>query len=97
MSLDARWKVYGFTRDGISYYQINDLAGRVQIIVGRADDAFWALPSGETAFRVSLPSQRLPLPERVVPSVIYRGPDFSIVHYAGGDALWSVEVSGASP
>lgn len=95
MSHDPNWVVYGFERDGISYYQVNDLAGRVHVVVGRAGDMFWALPAGDVPFRASLPSRRVSLPDGATGAVVLRQPEFSILRYeASGDAVWSIEVPG---
>lgn len=92
LSQDPNWRLYGFQRDGISYYQINDLAGRVQVIIGNADDVFWALPAGESPARVSVPSQRVQAPANASRSVIYRGATFSLVLYGkGATGVWSIE------
>lgn len=97
LSLDSRWNVYGFERDSISYYQVNDISGQVQIMLGRAGDTFWTLPAGEPHSRISLPSQPLNIPEGAKRSVIYRGADISILHYAtGSDEVWVVEVPATS-
>ncbi|MDT3500914.1 hypothetical protein [Stenotrophomonas maltophilia] len=92
LSQDPNWLVYGFQRDGISYFQVNDLAGRVQLIVGNADGTFWILPAGETQVPVSLPGQPSPVPAKAVRSVVYRGSNFVLVRYnAGSSALWAIE------
>lgn len=92
LSQDPHWRLYGFQRDGITYYQVNDLAGRVQVIIGNADDVFWALPAGESPARVSVPSQRVPTPENASRTVVYRGASFSLVLYGKGTAaVWSIE------
>jgi hypothetical protein len=94
LSLDPNWRLYGFQRDGISYYQINDLAGRVQVIIGSADDVFWVLPAGESTAKVSLPTQHVQLPAGVTRSLVYRGAEFSLVLYGSGtNAVWSVEAN----
>ncbi|WP_141058758.1 hypothetical protein [Stenotrophomonas rhizophila] len=94
LSLDPNWRLYGFQRDGISYYQINDLAGRVQVIIGSADDVFWVLPAGESTAKVSLPTQHVQLPTGVTRSLVYMGAEFSLVLYgSGANAVWSVEAS----
>ncbi|HBS61329.1 MAG TPA: hypothetical protein DEB32_01070 [Stenotrophomonas sp.] len=98
LSLDPEWRVYGFQRDGISYFQVNDLVGRVQLIIGRADDAFWTLPAGESPARVSLPLQRVQTPANAARSEVYRGAGFTLVRYGhGADAVWSVEVADQQP
>jgi len=92
LSQDANWLLYGFQRDGISYFQVNDLSGRVELIIGNAGDEFWVLPAGESLARVSLPGRELPLPGGAARTVVYRGSEFTLVRYgAGVDALWSVE------
>lgn len=98
LSLDPQWHVYGFTRDGISYFQVNDFVGRVQVIIGNVDDAFWTLPAGERSASVSLPRQRVRPPANAARAEIYRGSRFSLVLYGhGNDAVWSVEVAGQQP
>lgn len=88
------WLVYGFERDGVSYYQVNDVAGQVHIIVAHADGIFWALPAGVAPFRVSLPSRQIVIPEDAQPTTVYVHPEFSIVrHIVGGEAVWSVQHS----
>ncbi|MCF7749832.1 hypothetical protein KQ945_03655 [Bacillus subtilis subsp. subtilis] len=94
LSQDPHWLLYGFQRDGISYFQVNDLAGRVQLIVGNADDVFWTLPAGESPVSVSLPSQRIQASANASRVEVYRGSRFSLVLYGhGADAVWSVEVA----
>lgn len=95
VSQDANWLVYGFEREGITYFQVNDLAGRVHVIIGNADDAFWVLPAGDVAAKVSLPAQRIQPPGNARRSEVYRGAEFSLVRYGNGsDAVWSVEPVG---
>lgn len=95
VSQDANWLVYGFEREGITYFQVNDLAGRVHVIIGNADGAFWVLPAGDVAAKVSLPAQRIKPPGNARRSEVYRGAEFSLVHYGNGsDAVWSVEPVG---
>jgi hypothetical protein len=97
VSDDPDWLVYEFERDGVTYYQVNDLAGRVQVIFGRVDDAFWTLPAGVEPSRVSLPSQRVLLPESAVASLVYRHPEFSLLRYmVEGEDVWSIESSNIS-
>jgi len=90
--LDSEWHVYGFKRDGVEYYQVNDLAGRVQLIIGTVDGMFWALPAGEKRSQLILPSQdslELQSGER---SIVYQSHVFSIVLYrSGNESVWSVE------
>lgn len=92
LSQDSNWLVYGFEREGITYYQVNDLAGRVHVIIGNADGVFWALPAGDVPARVSLPTLRVQPPRGARRSEVYRGPRFSLALYGSGtDAVWSVE------
>lgn len=93
LSQDPNWRVYGFERDGISYYQVNDLAGQVRVIVGKIDDQFFTLPAGKSPARTSLPSQHLVVPGNAVRREVYRRAEFALVVYGeGNDAIWSVEV-----
>lgn len=92
LSSDPAWLVYAFERDGVSYYQVNDLTGQVNLIVANIESTFWALPAGKTVARVSLPSKPLAIPKNARRSVVFRGPDFSLVVYGEGPgAVWSVE------
>ncbi|MBH1554399.1 hypothetical protein I5U56_16060 [Stenotrophomonas maltophilia] len=92
MSVDPGWLVYGFERDGMDYFQVNDLAGRVQIVIGSAAGTFWVLPAGDPSAKVSLPEQHLPVPTKATRTVVYRAPAFTLVRYANGaDVLWAVE------
>lgn len=92
LSADPAWQVYAFEREGVSYYQVNDLAGEVKVIIASIDGTFWTLPAGKREERVSLPSKSLVLPKSARRSVVYRGAGFSLVLYASGaDAVWSVE------
>lgn len=93
LSQDPNWLVYGFERDGISYYQVNDLAGQVRVIVGKIDDQFFTLPAGKSPARTSLPSQRLVVPGNAVRREVYRRAEFALAVYGqGNDTIWSVEV-----
>lgn len=90
-SADPEWRLYIFERDGFSYFQINDLNGHVEAIIGKAGDTYWVLPAGESAVHVS--AQASALPNHVVRVRIYRGSGFSLVRYGRGeDASWAVEV-----
>ncbi|WP_369969147.1 hypothetical protein AB8E26_00410 [Stenotrophomonas rhizophila] len=83
--------MYIFERDGFSYFQINDLNGHVEAIIGKAGDTYWVLPAGESAVHVS--AQASALPDHVVRVQIYRGSGFSLVRYGRGEgASWAVEV-----
>ncbi|MNI56286.1 hypothetical protein D3C81_638240 [compost metagenome] len=93
LSVDPGWLVYGFERDGMDYFQVNDLAGRVHIVIGNAAGTFWVLPAGDPSAKVSLPEQRLRVPAKAARTVVYRAPAFTLVRYASGaDVQWAVEV-----
>lgn len=97
LSADPTWRVYAFRRDGVSYFQVNDLTGRVQLIVGSLDGLFWALPAGETSSQVVLPPQRMAIPQAAVRSEVYQHPTFSLVCYRTGEStVWSIEVPGTA-
>lgn len=95
LSLDPSWRVYGFQRDGMTYYQINDIEGNVLAIVGNLDDQFWALPAGHRSHEVSLPASRLEIAPGAQGLPVYRHPDFTLLVYRHGDrSIWSVESTG---
>lgn len=92
LSVDPTWSVYAFQRDGVSYYQVNDVAGQVVLIVANIEATFWSLPAGKAPVRVSLPSQRLTIPESARRRVVFQASDFSLALYGeGAAATWSVE------
>lgn len=92
LSVDPGWRVHGFKRDGISYFQVNDAMGSVQLIIGTLDGLFWALPAGETSDHVVLPPRRVVDVDAMDRSEVYRHPAFTLVRYRkGGGAVWSVE------
>ncbi|AWH52922.1 hypothetical protein C1924_06895 [Stenotrophomonas sp. ESTM1D_MKCIP4_1] len=94
LSADPAVQVYTFEREGVSYYQVNDLAGEVKLIIARIDGTFWTLPAGKREARVSLPSKVLALPKNARRSIVYRGEGFSLVEYAAGsDVVWAVEAA----
>jgi hypothetical protein len=96
VSLHPEWRVYAFQRDGIYYYQINDLSGQVHMAVGNVDGVFWALPVGKLSTPTSLPSWRLKVPADWPSTEVYKDTQFSLVRRgSGNDALWSVEVPSA--
>ena len=97
LSADPNWLVYGFEREGINYYQVNDLSGQVLLIIGKVDTTFWTLPAGKSPIAVSLPSQRLALPEKSQRHVVLRQAEFSLVVYgAGSNATWAIELPATS-
>ncbi|MGO4555582.1 hypothetical protein AB4Y84_15420, partial [Stenotrophomonas sp. 2YAF22] len=75
ISADPAWQVYAFQRDGVVYLQVNDLAGQVKVIIGNAGDAYFVLPAGKSAARVSLPGQRLTVPAAARRFEVYRAQD----------------------
>ncbi|MEA5124455.1 hypothetical protein [Xanthomonas floridensis] len=56
LALDAAWSIYEFQRDGVTYLQINDIAGTVRAVVARVDNALWVVPMGKDVDRVSIPT-----------------------------------------
>ncbi|HDS1136622.1 TPA: hypothetical protein QDZ75_000612 [Stenotrophomonas maltophilia] len=91
-SLDPAWFVYAFQRDGVTYYQVNDSAGQVVLIIANIDSTFWTLPAGSASVRVSLPSQRLVVPATARKRLVFQASDFSLIlHGEGQAAIWSVE------
>ncbi|WP_313179718.1 hypothetical protein [Stenotrophomonas sp.] len=92
LSQDPAWLLYGFQRDGVTYLQVNDLMGNVQLIIGNAGGTYFVLPAGSNRAKVSLPEQRIGVPAGAVRSQIYQASDFSLVRYRSGDeVVWSVE------
>jgi len=92
ISADPALQVYAFQRDGVVYLQVNDLAGQVKVIIGNAGDAYFALPAGKSAARVSLPGQRLTVPGAARRFEVYRAQDVVLVRYASSDGdIWSIE------
>jgi hypothetical protein len=94
ISTDPEWQVYLFESDGISYYQVNDLMGRVQFIVGQANGRVWLLPAGTARLpairNIATTSTLSVAPGREV----YRGSSIAI--YAEGhadDARWVILLS----
>ena len=92
LSLDPEWRVHGFQREGVEYYQVNDLEGRVQLIIGAMDGTFWALPAGEPSSQVVLPPQRLRGPEKGARPIVSQSRAFSLVSYRPvNHIVWAVE------
>lgn len=88
------WQVYGFQRDGVAYFQVNDLVGRVQLIVGTVDGAYWVLPAGEASSQVVLPPEHTPVLHTAVRSEVYRHPAFTLASYRTGENIvWSIETT----
>lgn len=95
LSLNPNWRVYGFEREGINYYQVNDLSGQVVLIVANVEATFWTLPAGKRPAKVSLPAHRLTLPTKALRHVVFRNAEFSlVVHGDGVDAIWVIESAG---
>lgn len=93
LSQDPAWMLYGFQRDGVTYLQVNDLTGSVQLIIGNAGGTYFVLPAGSSAAKVSLPDQPVNVPAGAVRSRIYEASDFSLVRYrSGNEVVWSVEI-----
>lgn len=91
-SLDDNWRAFRFERDGITYFQVNDVNDNVHVVVGKLDDVFWALPVGKPSARTSLPSWQLKISGDAVPTLVYADDEVSLVHYVDGTStVWSVE------
>ncbi|MBL8264648.1 MAG: hypothetical protein JNM58_19710 [Xanthomonadaceae bacterium] len=60
LAADPSWMVYGFQRDGVDYFQINDANGVVHAAIGAIDGTYWTLPLGVDADRVVLPGDTGP-------------------------------------
>ncbi|WP_167521983.1 hypothetical protein [Xanthomonas sontii] len=56
LSASPRWSVYEFSREGVTYYQINDAQGIVRAAVGQIGDTVWVMPMGRDVDRVSVSS-----------------------------------------
>lgn len=79
----------------MEYFQVNDLAGRVLLIVGKVGDTFWMLPAGEESEGMVLPPKAISINQGTTPSRVYQNAEFSLVRYWADDsAVWAVEVSG---
>ncbi len=86
------WDVHGFGRDGMEYFQVNDRAGKIQLIIGHADGVFWLLPAGDPHARVILPGDPSVQHTLVLESVVYSNERFSLNTYrSGGETVWAVE------
>lgn len=95
LSSDPNWRVYGFERDGITYFQINDANGTVRAIVGNLGDQFWTLPGGISPHDVSVPGKHLALRVGAMGLELYRNSDFSLVMYQEGTrTIWAIEPTG---
>lgn len=57
VSSSPRWHVYVFERDGIRYFQVNDLNGTVRAAVATANGQFLVLPIGHDASLVTTSSK----------------------------------------
>jgi hypothetical protein len=75
LATDPDWQVYGFERDGIRYYQVNDNTGTVRTAVGTIGGTFWTLPIGTDADRVLLTGATAPSCTR---KTLYVGNDVRI-------------------
>lgn len=92
-SVAAQWRVSGFKRDEVSYYQVKDGTGCVHVVIGHVGTVFWAVPHGAISARTSLPSWRFRIPEHAVPSEVYRNAAFSLWRHDDGiQPVWSVEL-----
>ncbi len=86
------WDVHGFGRDGMEYFQVNDRAGKIQLIIGHADGVFWLLPAGDPHARVILPGDPALPVDAVLVSEVYRNPEFHLRLYASENGkIWGVD------
>lgn len=93
LSLDPRWRVHAFERDGISYYQVGDVMGVLQFIVARSGQTFWLLPAGYTDAQIILPSDDRSTNPAANAEEVYRHPEFALVVSGIGTASsWWVEL-----
>jgi hypothetical protein len=56
-SLNPQWRVYVFEREGVRYFQINDLFGHVRATFAAENGSFLILPAGEDTDRVVVPRE----------------------------------------
>lgn len=87
LASDPAWRIYEFQRDGVTYLQINDVAGKVRAAVGRINDTLWVLPMGADVARVRLPAKAASAPG----TVVYQTSGFvvRVVPGSGGNA-WDI-------
>lgn len=98
LSHDPRWRVHAFERDGISYYQVSDMMGVLQFIIGRSGQAFWVLPAGPADARIVLPSNDHSSSRAANAEEVYRHPEFALlVSGTGAATSWWVEDRPTSP
>ena len=92
VSLDPHWTVHTFERDGLSYLQVSDRAGAVQLVIGRVGTYHWVLPAGPIDTRITLPSDGRAFASMMDAREVYRHPDFRLlVSGSGPTASWWVE------
>lgn len=90
LALDPAWRIYEFQRDGVTYLQINDVAGTVRAAVGRINDTLWVLPMGADVARVTL----APKAASTQGSMVYQTSGF-VVRVVPGSGSNAWEVSAA--
>ncbi|MCW0366601.1 hypothetical protein NB699_001584 [Xanthomonas sacchari] len=90
LALDPAWRIYEFQRDGVTYLQINDVAGTVRAAVGRVNDTLWVLPMGADVGRVTLPAKGA----STAGAVVYQTSGFvvRVVPGSGGNA-WQISAA----
>ncbi|KAB7770398.1 hypothetical protein CEK69_10955 [Xanthomonas sp. LMG 12462] len=91
LALDPAWRIYEFSRDGVTYLQINDVAGTVRAAVGRVNDTLWVLPMGADVARVTLPAKGT----GTSGSVVYQTSGFVVRLVPGGNGGDSWQISAA--
>ncbi|KTF40684.1 hypothetical protein [Xanthomonas translucens] len=93
---DAAWNVYEFERDGIHYVQIDDIAGNIRAAVGHIDSAFFVLPIGSDADRVSVPGSTTAVLANTKARKIYGTATFEVwVHQTASGEFWVVRRTGS--
>ncbi|GAE49178.1 hypothetical protein XPR_1811 [Xanthomonas arboricola pv. pruni MAFF 301420] len=80
LTLDPAWSIYEFQRDGVTYLQINDVAGGVRAVVARVDNALWVLPMGKDADRVTIPAANTIWANSSATSATELGPNAQMVY-----------------
>jgi hypothetical protein len=80
LTLDPAWSIYEFQRDGVTYLQINDVAGEVRAVVARVDNALWVLPMGKDADRVTVPAANTIWASSSTTSATDLGPNAKMVY-----------------
>lgn len=98
LSHDSRWSVHAFERADISYFQIGNLRGDIEFILGKAGGHFWLLPAGPTDTQVALPGEIITPVDSTNAKVVYEHPEFRLLaSVAAGSTSWHVQVLPSNP